>query len=539
MRIAAAVTLSVLSLSGLPHPTQASHETPTAATGCQLEPYARALGGTMLDSLYSASQKQGFVIDRAIETMGGLNPEYGLDDFASHLEWGHGVFGIGTVGSRYPDGMAVEVYEYTPAGRDARSSAYEIYLLSGYNASEIFMGEKPGFGYHIGIFPSMLSQRFQSAGSIAYAAACYSMDYDDAWFGAREVLGYDDNVLTTVVRDEADTFWARMNGQNGKTSRSVGAAKENLTLSHWGSGNTTLSPVVEAYGPAAGTAVDADSIDAWITFDTRMDTWIDPSSVITGDSNLRIENERWKSGTQDTLRFVLRSLVAGTGCLTVNSLARSNGGMSLDGNQDPVDTDGVGPNRDPYVLCYDCTYTDPNYAASFASQWAYRRPGRVNVGWHLEALRNTQSFTIEGRIADHWTPLRNVSMGEVIAPGVYQVEVEDGHNYYRIVEIDKHGRTSIFRPMKVQEQPPDHLQHLMASATSWRRTSFADRAADRACRQTPLSASDDSRSTSLEHVPDWVFYGPDSLLDECAPAISWFQSKNMLVDTMYATSPDP
>jgi hypothetical protein len=332
-----------------------------------------------------------------------------------------------------------------------------------------------------------------------------------------------------------------MNGEQGKASRYVGGAKAGLTLerSGPGGGSTVLSPTVESYYPPENTAIGEDSVAGWVVFDARMDLSIDPSTVIIGNQYLRVKHRWWSRGAKDSLKYILKSVCAGGGSITLSG--QSEGGMMLDGNQDPYGTDGVGPNGDAYVVSYNCVYTDPNYAARFGSQWAYREDGEVIVGWHAEAERGTREYIVEATNGQDWAcgweVVGRVVRGDVGAPGIYSVCVVDGYAYYRVVEIDEESRRGESRPMRVGNERPEMASRLVREGRLLACGLGSESPSEGICAEVRREVVGVGGSTRGA-VPDWVFYGPDSLLVECGPAVSWFQSKGLIVDLESAPSPD-
>jgi len=87
--------------------------------------------------------------------------------------------------------------------------------------------------------------------------------------------------------------------------------------------------------------------------------------------------------------------------------------------------------------------------------------------------------------------------------------------------------------MPVAPAPPWYLADLMEAAGRTGEVGVKPKTRAVSC----ASAGSRLGETPGE-VPDWVFYGPDSLLVECGPAISWFEGEGLSVDTVYAASPD-
>jgi len=507
----------------------AVYETPTSTDGCRIEPYALGMHVTVLDSLQSVCKKQGYWIVPLVET------EYEhvtLDEFAWHLTYSTGIFGIATEGGL--QGLAVEVFPYTHEGEVARDSAYQYYLANGYSEDEIFTDEKTNYGYHIGVKPQLIDACFRSANSIVHVGACYGLWHAWAWNDARDYLSYNSAVYDATVESDASTFWSRLNGTDGKQSRYVGAALSGLTLQASSTSmlNTVLSPTVEAISPPEGTEIDSAGVDGLIRFDTRMDTQIDANYIIDGDSRVAVEDAYWDTeGDKDVIRFHLRSITEGTGRLQVRaSLATSQGGMALDGNTEPTDTDGVGPNGDDYLVEYDCTYTDEDIAARYGAMWAYRDGSDVKVGWHVEAEVGTWGYEVQGFEGGTWHKLAQLNQGETILPKVYEVTVAGGYSLYRVVEIDIRGRYSPGDHLTVSAHEPEIARRVKEIFPSYYEETPVR------SKHTAICCETSRTRVKSKSVPDWIFYGPDSLVAETMPAVSYLQSQGLVVDTIYATS---
>lgn len=539
-----AVALAIWVFLGIPVSSPAASETPGSRDACQIEPSAWTLSDPreMLDAFWRvadtySSDGQGYDVYWLVQMDESITPAVTLADFKAELGYGDGLFTVASHGK--DDRLYVELYPGTSEGQDSMEAAYWRYYFDSFICNNCFIwGGGPTDGYYgIGVTPVGIETWYRSANSIVYIISCNSSSYSDRWQGARNVLAYDYGVTPSVAESEAESFWARMNGEAGKSYRQVQTAITGLTLVPNGDGDTMLSPTVESYYPDEFTSIGEDSVEAWAVFDTRMDLDMDPALAVYGNGNLSVTNEEWRRGEKDTLRYTLKSVFAGLGKIHINENAMSEGGLSLDGNQDPAGTDGTGPNRDDYVISYVCTHGGDNPAARVEAQWAYRREGGVVVGWHSVAEWNTKSYAVEAGDGVGWRTVGTVSRGDVLIPGVYEIAVPDGYDLYRVVELDKTGKRCEFHPVRVPDsggeslagmiqeyglsEQPNHVDRVRSEDICWYRTK--DRAA-------ALQASG--------QVPDWVFYGPDSLLAETAPAISWFESKGLAVDTVWAPAPD-
>ncbi len=499
----------------------AIYETPISTDGCRIEPYALGMDMTVLDSLQSVCKKQGYWIVPLIET------EYDhvtLDDFVWHLTYSTGIFGIASHGSSA--GPAVEVF----AEEAQRDSAYDYYLAHGYDSFEIYKSDAAtpqGRMYHIGAMSLLISRCFESNESIVYNATCHSHDYWAAWDGAREVIGYSGSPTFGQMRGDAEFFWSRLNGYEGKASRYVDGALGGLLLSHWGNGNTVLSPTVDEFYPPKDTIVGSTGIDGWIRFDTGMDTNINPEQILKADDTVfSLEDINWGTdGDYDIINFHIKAVGPGPGYLSVDAYsAISQGGIPLDGNRNPPGTDGVGPNGDDYGIRYDS-----DIAARYGSMWAYRDGSDVKVGWHVEAEVGTWGYEVQGFEGGTWHKLAQLKKGEAVVPSLYEITVPGGYSLYRVVEIEATGARLPAMPIEVlMEEPPIAKVAKKILPGYYQNLRLKPRQPAQ-CRQS-------RRLTRSTHVPDWIFYGPDSLIAACMPAVGYLESQGLEVDTIYATS---
>jgi hypothetical protein len=123
-----------------------------------------------------------------------------------------GVFFISSHGTEEGDGIAVEYYELTTAGQNARDAKYLYYINElGIPEEYIYTGQSES-GYSIGVTDVGIYQwQVSVSEAIVHAQACYSSGLNDDW-GALAALGYND-VITLPAG--ADTFFQRLNGQEG------------------------------------------------------------------------------------------------------------------------------------------------------------------------------------------------------------------------------------------------------------------------------------------------------------------------------------
>ena len=179
-------------------------------------------------------------------------------------------------------------------------------------------------------------------------------------------------------------------------------------------------------------------------------------------------------------------------------------------------------------------WVDGNIAARLVGEWAYRSGSGVVVAWNAEVERNTAGYVVEGKQDGAWYEVGKTARADALAPGVYTVAVDEECDRYRVVEVDSLGHRQEFKSFGVSDAPPSYLDNLVGNAQS----GDVHAQAGLACCLKGSDAIGKAVAAATETVPDWVFYGPDSLLDECAPAVSWFEEKGKEVALVTASTPD-
>ena len=537
--------LSVLTalalVSGAPVPLSAqNNETPRNKHAWRIEPYA--CWGATSDIMERAAENQGYSVIYYYNTDIDLDPEVTIPDVEAIYGSSAGAGMIITHGS--PEGQAIEVYPRTTAGWNALVARWNQYIYGGYDGQIDVGGIEFGHPSYVitAKYYGGVNQWSDCDSAIIDNECCYGGTFC-GWNGARVSFGPPDEVTFWEIIQNLEAIWEGLDGVRGKEDRVAGHAyldADSLTLRMCGNGHTTLAPAVEDYYPPEGFAVDEDSVDAWVAFDTKMDISSAPEKLVYGSDGAFVKDQCWVRGERDTLRFTLRSVRVNDECfaalgdhITNGDTLKSEGGMALDGNLNPSGSDGEGPNRDAFAIPCDCRYHDPNYAAAVGFRWAYSDGDDVMVGWHVEAEVETKEYVVEAGSGDDWHEVGAVARGAVVAPDVYSLRVDGGYDRYRIVEIDNRGKQSIPRPLRVRSQAPPFVAHLLTRPPVPHETVYTAKP----CRPSGPGRVLTAGPLSSE-VPDWVFYGPDSLLAECGPAVSWFESKGYSVDLAYAVSPN-
>jgi hypothetical protein len=215
---------------------------------------------------------------------------------------------------------------------------------------------------------------------IVFAGSCDSYELASA-FDASSYLGYPlpgfRNVLgwSEFAGDEANFFNLLSGVDAGQFTNAyrdtVDAAQKVSTLDLFPKLNqkgspVELSPSVTSTTPNAETFVGTE-IPGQVSFDSKMDTSLDPSQAITvsgcGGASIDAGSAHWSSdGTQLSFTFSIPSTsTGGTLTFTVNNQdaeasSSGTGGPNdfLDGNQGPSGVSGVEPNRTDYVWTESC-----------------------------------------------------------------------------------------------------------------------------------------------------------------------------------------
>lgn len=474
-----------------------------------------------------ACEDQGYVVMPVRDEIENTTPACTPQQMRSYLQQGYGEWFINTHGSM--SGFMIAAYESTQAGisqRNADFDYWEDHDSEGCLRKVRFIG-----GVGIEYDQVCVAGDYADVGGEVYNASCFSAIYQHvAWLRASTNEGYDDS--TTIWAAEADLFWKRRNGEFGKPYRLSGKAREGMELQYFGDSSTVLSPVVTAIYPTSGSSVGG--VDGWVEFDCAMDTEVPADRVIRGYGGtyggyIVAREADWVSDHRIEYRVSPIRTGSGCGVIVDSAVAKTPFGQFLDGNQNPIGTDGRGPNRDQYRVSYTATSVDDIAAASFEGAGAFHDDvGRTHVWWVTDPERGSRSFTVYG----DGTPLRTVdAQGETGRPCFYEVTLPTSGAIFRIVEETRgDGVDSESRPFGVGPSPRnlDQLRELNAVAAAW-----PERSVD-----LPNSSSV-SKSTSGS-VYDLYFVSTlPNLLSETAPVRSWWAGHDFTSTTVLLSSADP
>jgi hypothetical protein len=239
---------------------------------------------------------------------------------------------------------------------------YPIVSLTGVNADGKAVPE-----YYVGAASGFYVKEWQSSNSIVFQSACSDADLAQG-FNAREFIAIEGQCFATEAQQKVDAdFFGRLAGTVGDgNSRSVGAAFSaafngtGWVLRGTGEGQTVLSPAVEDYSPKTSVSVSPTTpLTGQVKFDTPVDqttSGVIENLLHADGCGAVVTGQRWVDPY--TFEFDFTTAEAGSLSLTVNAAWAASAdapALKLDGNQDPPDTDHVGPNHDDFVWTVECT----------------------------------------------------------------------------------------------------------------------------------------------------------------------------------------
>jgi hypothetical protein len=412
----------------------ALNETPSRDSGLILQPFQNQPGfGNDAAFADSALSNQGYSLERLVDgTLNALATSR-VSDFTEALQAGQGAVVLSTHGG--PERFVVEVYD--AASLNTMLARWQTYAASGFDTtSHIYwtLQYPPGQPAYcgIGLTSAGVTHYFESAKTIVYAAACYSLSLTSAWDGARCLLGYPGLCTGDAANEDFERFWERLDGQEGKAARTVTAAWNPTSLTLYGNGATVLSPAVLTLAPAPAAVVPCD-FDGFVRFDAAMDTAEDPDRAVVGVTQVRLDNVRWSG--DDTIEFTAHPLEYTTIRFRLDASSirsANNGGIRLDGNLDPPGSDGRGPSGDDFEWTAAGQCDDP-FPEAWVDDVEWRDGG---VAWTSLLERGSQAYRLSGSdrlVGAEWSPASK----EVPAEGSgarYFVRPTSQHPYYRVEE---------------------------------------------------------------------------------------------------------
>ena len=318
-----------------------------------LEPCAYDVGDYS-SPLATLSIDQGYSYDELIQSNSpGLFPTITLQDFIDEMTYTDiGVFyfdthaGLGLI--------SVECYEFSPQGLAECQSAQTDYIASGIDASYITIGVNgSNAAYSICVTPAGLQHWCTHLDqSIVYVKACESSGLNQDW-KALIALGYDTEISGYAG---ADRFFKRMDGildrgpDNSNSNRSILDAMKGIQhLVASGNRNVVISPIVLDHQPENYGLV-TEGQTGYVNFDCEMDISSDASSVVFVTGNVgQLQNVTWVNNHR--IEYTVTNLVPFSHIdfrVDAQAALSAYNQKSLDGNCNPDQHNGVGPNGDFY-----------------------------------------------------------------------------------------------------------------------------------------------------------------------------------------------
>jgi hypothetical protein len=405
-------------------------------------------------------QAQGYAVSLLIEPYATTDPSITLEQLDLELRSAHGLFFVDTHGST--SGYATEAFINTDEGRQARDDRYTYYLSQAYRDNidiyKSYASDDAGniLGYHISIRPAANAARFASANTIVLHATCYGHTYEDtAWPDSRVRLGYDGKVYGSVILAEVNTFWSRMNGDEGKAKRTCEQAR-NGTLQWVEVGPTELSSVVTAVAPYPFTTLDTP-VAGYVDFSCRMMTSLPAVWAVSGATDLPgeciVTGTQWASESRIT--FTVKPLSIGDCGVIVTTTALSAGGVPVDGNVDPPGSDGQGPNADTYFLPLYSNFEDVIQATRFEAWGAFEEKDDVRAFAVTDGEHGSRSIELHTEGTGGRLVASLPAAGSAARPHFYEFVIEGAAGPYQIVERDDDPRTpdAVTRPFDVANAP--------------------------------------------------------------------------------------
>lgn len=323
------------------------NETPGTLQTYVFEPYTWHVGDHSV-ACQTASAHHNYIVDLNVELNNpGTNPTLTVQMFRDALESGN--YGIFYVHSHAGgNGIAIESYDKTSAGMSARNVAYQNYLNNGYTANQIYKASNGG--YHISISGQGIQDWFNDSNTIVFAKGCHTATHNNRW-GARDVLGYDETISGLAG---CDTFFQRLDGTRDRgasnSRRPVNQADDGIAhLVHTGAGNIVVSPIVTEYAPLPRDIVE-EGDSGYVEFDCEMDTNTAANEVLTITGAADLSNMHWVGNHRVEFDIInVEEFSTLSFYVNYNKAISANNGAMLDGNTNPTETNGVGPNRDDFT----------------------------------------------------------------------------------------------------------------------------------------------------------------------------------------------
>ncbi|MBU1701051.1 MAG: hypothetical protein KJ970_09985 [Candidatus Eisenbacteria bacterium] len=414
----------------------AACETSTSNTAAVIEPYQFALGPGRGAFVVSAEDQEYFV-SQCFEIDGDSQNDCGVNEWVDILSQGHGLLQTITHGDS--DGLAVEAY----SDEQDRDTAWDILEDSGFPMDQLYKAQSSN-GWHISMKPWAIGSRFVSAKTLVYNGCCYSHTYhDQAWPGARCILGYSGSCPTSEFVTDITAFWPRMAGDD-PDYRSVEGALAGLDIDKAGNDDHTLSPFVLSTSPVQDAQIPSGGKDFEIVLDTETNQVVDP---LRAEGPFALEDVHWDGKHKIKGKIIPNGDGAGQIIVDASVVASNNHDeLLLNGGVD-----------------FELRVRHDEDPAAEIHGFSVRQD---RAEWKVSSLFKTAVFRVE-EAADAMGPWSVVRDGILPAIGRMSVPLAvSSGQLYRLVEIEiggdlrVHGTASIYTPEFIPAATPHTIAGL-------------------------------------------------------------------------------
>ncbi len=426
-----------------------------------------------------------YVVTRRLQhTYPGTNPTVRLSNFLTDVAALHGVWLHSSHGSDLD--IVVEAYGVNPIDSDACDAAIQNYLNQGIGSPEhIYKTYGTGTGYAISVSSYFVSLYASSHNTLTFVSSCLSIGgiggLSSSWTSGAFV-GYNYEPQADDAKSDAEVFWDRMGGLNGKAYRSMYKAilPDNAALpspnqlplaaSSFGSQDFVIAPAVAGISPAVGTLIKSPT-NGYVEFDTEMNGSGSVTGGVTVSGNLTIANKRWAqlvpNGPVLRLAYSITNTKAGTGTVTLNNAScRAAGSADI-----YLNPDGVGLNTDTFSATYPTADVAP--AIAVTSLYAELAPVGTTINISADWQSATDSLSVERRDpSGSWTSVQQFAASQQAGRTAYRISDPSGvaGDYYRVVERQagdladltygtcRVGEIPNIPPVETPSYDPDSLQ---------------------------------------------------------------------------------
>jgi len=359
----AAVLVLTLSLVGA---LQAACDTPGNCNVVVWEPlefcFGTGLGTAIANRITSAGTLEGYVMSRFQDTAYDSDVEECERSTWDVLSSGNGILVVVSHGSG--------------AGVGVVFASDKVVLLDeanggGWADSDSDKSADSGLGYvddathghHIYAtsdwFEDNWSEACGDCNAIVYLAACRSMSNGCvAACGGRVGFGYTSDVYSPYMTSNAEELFDHMSGVEGVDYRPAGeafsAGSYHPAFDIDSNGDTTLCPAVIDWYPQGATG-DPVSGYGYIELDTNCNTDIPATSALTYtmlEGSVGFYDVVWQGSNMITFNYCVYSRPYTVQVTGVKGSLRSEGGLCLDGNQNPAESNGRAPNYDSFIYTF-------------------------------------------------------------------------------------------------------------------------------------------------------------------------------------------